>query len=614
MTRIQSLATAVAATRIDILTAFQPIVDIQTGGLLGHEALSSGVDGNGQAHSPRVLFADAKEAGSLLELERSCWTSALRNLESAGDRESAERLIFINILPEVIELSSELPSLARTMLECAGWRPQQLVIEITESTRIEDYGRFLRALELYQQQGFQFAIDDAGSGHSGLQTIAELRPRYIKVDKALIRGVAHGDCKAAIVDAFIGLAHKLNSNLIAEGVENPADLLALRRMGVQYAQGYFLGYPASTRDQPDSLALALLESAPSHSLYHPPHAPVEPERLINAGMVAQNAPCAASMDEVRAVRPLITRDREAGGIALVDDGVPVGLLMKQRLFQMLGHQYGYSLYIRRAVRDIADMNPLILPETTPIEEVSSLAMARSPEALYDDVIVTRDGTYLGLLPVHRLLDLMTSLRLESARSANPLTGLPGNLAIEREIRLRLECGQTFGLMYIDLDEFKAFNDTHGFAEGDAAIRTTARVITESAAAFGGASSFVGHIGGDDFVALVDLPQLAASAAQMIATFDQAVRELHTPEEMAAGCMWTRTRKGSLQRVGLLSITIAATRAFAGAHYAALVDAAREVKQLAKSRDRIQRPGSIFLLDRRGEEHPQHADAVGDSIH
>lgn len=614
MNRIHFLATVVGSSRIEIRTAFQPIVDIQTGGLLGHEALSSGVDGHGQAHSPRVLFADAKEAGSLLELEKSCWTSALRTLENTDDWDCAEHLIFINILPEVVELSSELPLLARALLERAGWRPQQLVIEITESTRIDDYGRFLRALERYQRQGFQFAIDDAGSGHSGLQTIAELRPRYIKVDKALIRGVAHGDCKAAIVDAFIGLAHKLNAYLIAEGVENSADLLALRRMGVQYAQGYFLGCPASNRNRPDSLALALLESAPSHSLYHPPHAPVEPERLINAGMVAQRAPCVASADEVRAVHRLVTRDSGAGGIALVDGGVPVGLLMKQRLFQMLGHQYGYSLYIRRAARDVADMNPLILPETTPIEEVSSLAMARSPEALYDDVIVTRDGTYLGLLPVYRLLDLMTSLRLESARSANPLTGLPGNLAIEREIRLRLERGLTFGLMYIDLDEFKTFNDAHGFAKGDAAIRTTARVITESAAAFGGAASFVGHIGGDDFVALVDAHQLAATAAHMIATFDQAVRELHTPEELAAGCMWTRTRQGSSQRVGLLSITIAAARAFAGAHYAGLVDAVGEVKQFAKSRDRIAQPGSIFVVNRRGDEHPQHAGAIGDSIH
>lgn len=330
-------------------------------------------------------------------------------------------------------------------------------------------------------------------------------------------------------------------------------------------------------------------------------------------MVAQRTPCVASTDEVRAVHRLITRDGGAGGIALVDDGVPVGLLMKQRLFQMLGHQYGYSLYIRRAVREVADMNPLILPDTTPIEEVSSLAMARSPEALYDDVIVTRDGMYLGLLPVHRLLDLMTSLQMESARSANPLTGLPGNLAIEREIRIRLERGLPFGLMYIDLDEFKAFNDTHGFAEGDAAIRTTARVITESAAAFGGATSFVGHIGGDDFVALVEAHQLETTAELMVAAFDQAVRALHRPEEMAAGYMRTRTRRGALRRVGLLSITVAATRAFEGAHYAALVDTVREVKQYAKSRDRIARPGSVFAMDRRSDEDVRPAAAMGRTI-
>jgi diguanylate cyclase (GGDEF)-like protein len=181
------------------------------------------------------------------------------------------------------------------------------------------------------------------------------------------------------------------------------------------------------------------------------------------------------------------------------------------------------------------------------------------------------------------------------RAQSPLTGLPGNVRIEEEIEERVRSGTPFALMYLDLDNFKAYSDRYGFVRGDETLRSTGRLIREAAEAVAGPTVFVGHIGGDDYVVVTD-PDLAEPIAEeVVRRFDDLAPSLYEPEDAARGYVEAEDRQGRAQRFPLLSISIgvATTRVRPFAHRAEAVQVATELKNFAK-----RTPGSSVAVDRR----------------
>jgi diguanylate cyclase (GGDEF)-like protein len=165
----------------------------------------------------------------------------------------------------------------------------------------------------------------------------------------------------------------------------------------------------------------------------------------------------------------------------------------------------------------------------------------------------------------------TLRRAKEMRNLSPLTGLPGNIRIQEEIERMVTSDRPFAVLYCDLDNFKAYNDSQGFVRGDRLIQTTARIIQDAVVEFASSEGFVGHVGGDDFVAVVP------------------------PEALERGYVKMEDRKGVLQEIPLVAISVGAAttlkREFA--HYGEAVAVATEMKQFAK-RD----AGSSYAIDRR----------------
>jgi len=181
------------------------------------------------------------------------------------------------------------------------------------------------------------------------------------------------------------------------------------------------------------------------------------------------------------------------------------------------------------------------------------------------------------------------------RSASPLTGLPGNVSINEEITRRIEDGEPFSMIQVDIDYFKAFNDHYGYARGDDAIKTLARILTDAATRFGGEEFFVGHIGGDDFVILTK-PELSEDIGEeAIVQFDQAVAGLYDPEDRKRGFVEVRNRLHNMEQFPLMSLTLAlvSTDRFPVSHLAQLIDIAHELKTHGKGI-----PGSVLVGERR----------------
>ena len=181
------------------------------------------------------------------------------------------------------------------------------------------------------------------------------------------------------------------------------------------------------------------------------------------------------------------------------------------------------------------------------------------------------------------------------RRVSPLTGLPGNVQIQAELKKRFLSKETFAMMYLDLDNFKAYNDVYGFLKGDEIIKFTARTILKNIHTDEYEDSFVGHVGGDDFIAIVSETDYDRICQNIIADFDHNVTKFFTDEDAEKGYIEVANRKGIIEQFPLTSISIGVVEVEKGrfANVLEIGEAGASVKHLAKT---IQ--GSTYVIDRR----------------
>jgi EAL domain-containing protein (putative c-di-GMP-specific phosphodiesterase class I)/DNA-binding response OmpR family regulator len=217
-----------------IRTVYQPIFSLSSLELFGHEALSRGPLDTA-FESPELLFSFAGENETVWELEQLCLgSSATRYQAHAGP------LLFLNVEADSITaLSSRGPESLPSLFALKD----KVVLEVTERSAIRDLPIFRDALRDLRRLGFRIAIDDAGSGYASLQSIAELRPNFLKVANTLVTGLHTDTIKRDVVEMLVNLARRIEAVCVAEGIETPQDLEECRRLGIPYGQGFYLAVP-----------------------------------------------------------------------------------------------------------------------------------------------------------------------------------------------------------------------------------------------------------------------------------------------------------------------------------------------------------------------------------
>jgi EAL domain-containing protein (putative c-di-GMP-specific phosphodiesterase class I) len=222
-----------------VTSVYQPVVDIRLRRTIGYEALTR-LAGN-TFSGPDQLFKAAYENDSIWKLERLCRTRAIQGADKFGP----DRLLFLNVEPDSFYdpvLRSEETS---RLLRESDLKASQIVLEITEHSAVHDHEAFRQMLSFFQFHGFRLAVDDVGSGYSGLQSIAELRPDFIKIDMSLIRDIHLHPIKQDLTSTIVRFSNSSGMGLIAEGVETIEELRCLYKIGVQLAQGYLFARPAA---------------------------------------------------------------------------------------------------------------------------------------------------------------------------------------------------------------------------------------------------------------------------------------------------------------------------------------------------------------------------------
>jgi EAL domain-containing protein (putative c-di-GMP-specific phosphodiesterase class I) len=221
----------------DLWTAFQPIIEMDSGNVMGFEALARGPRGT-ELEYPAALFGLASRFGLGDELERAARRQSFIDWQAFG----APARLFINTVPATVRDTS---FLGRGVLDYLGptLSPRFVTLEITEGQVIANINLYREAMHSFTELGFSFAIDDLGAGYSGLETLATLGASYLKIDMGLVRDVHQKRVNQQVVKAILELGSGVGATVIAEGIETKEEAETLRGIGLRYAQGYLFGRP-----------------------------------------------------------------------------------------------------------------------------------------------------------------------------------------------------------------------------------------------------------------------------------------------------------------------------------------------------------------------------------
>jgi EAL domain-containing protein (putative c-di-GMP-specific phosphodiesterase class I)/GGDEF domain-containing protein len=557
-------------------SVFQAIVDLDNGQVHGYEALIRGPE-DSPLHLPDALFAAAQTTDRLAELEIAACSTHLQRFARAG----CHARLFLNLSPSLVEsgrMTNEV--LARLALD-AGLSPRKIVIELTEDRRVEDYANLRWAIEGFHRSGFDMAIDDLGSGYSGLRQWSELKPGYVKIDRHFVCGADEDANKRQFIHAIVEIGRTLGALVIAEGVETQEEFEVVRALGVPYGQGFWFGRPA--RQPPAIQARAQLGGLRRRAQFSTTQTIGSILRQgtgIDVGTLVEEA--ADHFQTQEGLRCLV----------VTRDGLPRGVLTRHKIMSLYASRYGRDLFGRRPVSAVMSEEFVQVPVGATLDQISERITRDYDELPEQDLVVTDEHSrFVGTASFLQLLKAITTLQVRSARYANPLTQLPGSVPINERIDHLLLRGESFCVAYADLDNFKPFNDVYGYAMGDDVIRLVAQLLTDEA--FPG--DLVGHVGGDDFILVMLAEDWESRCRRILARFEEEVPRFYRPEDRAAGGVHSHDRQGNLEFFPFLSLSIGATRVrpYAYGSHQEVASVASEVKHLAK-----RKAGNSLFIDRR----------------
>lgn len=532
----QDLIRIIATNQLN--PVFQPIVDLKQVAMFGYEALIRG-PADSALHSPLALFETASRHGLMAALEYACREVSCTRFAHFG----IDGKLFLNVSPMSLVEQGYREGMTHAILAHLGLPADRIVIELSEHYPFEDYDVMRCATTHFREMGFEIAIDDLGAGYAGLRAWSELRPDYVKIDRHFIEHIDEDPVKREFVRSIQEIAQELGCRVVAEGIETAAELAAVQALGIRFGQGYYLGRPQS-RPANHCAVLDKLHSVSPLTRQLPRHSHTVRE-------LAHSVPSISPETSLDTVIDLFHHNRQWLCLPIVEAEKPQGLVQRADLLELYTARYSRELHGKKPVRLFMDHQPVIVPESTPLEEVSRL-LTDSNDRLSQDFIITRNGGYYGIGKTSALLRRITDQQIRSARYANPLTMLPGNVPIHEILDERLAVSDPFWVAYCDLNHFKAYNDYYGYSRGDEVIVCLAQTL---AAAVDPGSDFVGHIGGDDFVVVFRSQDWEQRCNLLLELFAQYIRRLYEPRDLEHGGIRTRSRSGETQFFEVVSLAI-----------------------------------------------------------
>ncbi|MGB7484401.1 GGDEF domain-containing protein [Castellaniella ginsengisoli] len=579
--------------RAELSAVFQPILWMHDDMLLGYEGLIRGPQGS-PLRTPDRLFEAARARSLDIQVEHRACQVVIQRFAALN----LPGRLFLNVSPMALLHAADGALDLIALLAEAGLNPDRLVIEITEQDQGGFWADLLPAVTRLRAKGVQFAIDDLGSGFSNLGRWLDLRPEFIKTDKMFTAGIQDDLLRQQILRSICDIAIIAGAVVVAEGVETLDELACVADLGVACAQGYYIERPVA---QPYRTHWSELSARLAERRLADTQEGLEPGGACDgtegrALRLLRRTPCVAPTVSNEAVFELFRQHPELHTIPVVDDDVPVGALTRSNLIERFSLPYQRELYGAKPCRLFMNAAPLIIDMHTPLMTLSRWLAESEGHGLVHDFIITGQGRYLGIGTSQDLLQALNLLQQRAAQHANPLTQLPGNVPIDRQVKRFLADGQPFAVCYADLDDFKPFNDAFGYRRGDDVIRLLGRTLSAYTVT---GQDFLGHIGGDDFILLFRSRDWRERCRRILDDFSKGMIQLLAEQGQAAdGCYEAQDRRGERRRYDLPTLSLGAVQVEPGVYpsHHQIAQAASEAKAQAKKQ-----AGPCLYVERRQPE-------------
>jgi len=558
-------------------TLYQPIISLRDASILGFEALTRGPS-DSLLYSPLKLFEYAEKYDKLWDLEYLCRKTIIKNSKTLDDKYK----LFLNVSPDIINDTRFIKGFTKKYLIENETSPEKIVFEITENTAIDNMAEFKNTIENYRVQNYEIAIDDAGAGYSGLNLISDINPNYIKLDMQLIRDIDKDFIKQSLIKSMVEYATLTNTDIIAEGIETRNELDKLIELGINYGQGFYIQKPLSSiLELRNSLVEEIKDANRKNN--HLSEKKISNLRVSN---ITSNEKTLNSNISISQVFEILKKDKYLDGLCVTDEEKVLGVVTRNDFFKKLSGQFGYNLFSKKPITSLMNKSYLEVDSFENIDIVAKKALSRPPDKVYDFIVVTETGKYSGIITVKDLLEKTIEIEINNAKHINPLSNLPGNVLIEKNIEIAIKSNLHKIILYLDIDNFKAYNDVYGFENGDRFIKELSKILKSNTPE----NEFLGHIGGDDFLAIIDKKEAISYCKKIIKEFDNSINKFYNPTDYEKGYIEAKNRSGIKEVFPLLSISIVGLHS---TNYTNIEDFSKDISKLKKDCKQIFGSNSII---------------------
>jgi GGDEF domain-containing protein/EAL domain-containing protein (putative c-di-GMP-specific phosphodiesterase class I) len=576
--------------------AFRPIADFASCEIFGYVAAVRGPVGTTYG-SFGQLARIARTVGRLGEFTEAAVATTVRSFVD----NSANGLIFVTLPAGIVSTGSPgLPEKLYRRVDALDFHSGRIVMLIPDlhGDELAAGPEFIMGL---RRRGFLLGARGFCCAAVDRRLWTTMVPDFMLVEEHQIEGLDFATVPHTALFEQLRSRDGSGIRIVADGIRCSNDFNVVRQLGISYGAGDFIGRPnpVPARAMPAASHKTIAAGCACNEA-----TPSAPRGILDR-LLTKSVPVAPAT-HAEEVFMLFEHNVDLRAVAVVEDGVPRGLISRYEMVDNMARPFRHELYGRKPCTRFMDTQPLVVDVAVSLQELSEIVVTADPRHLISGFIITDRGRYLGMGSVQDLVREVTAMQMEAAMYANPLTQLPGNVPINQHIDNLLAAQTACCIAYCDLDHFKPFNDVYGYAKGDEVIQLTARVLSGACDAD---LDFVGHIGGDDFVMILRSHDWQARCQAALDAFGAEVASFFSHDDIERGGYVTENRKGELEFHRLTSLSIGAVEAQPGTfqNHLQVSKVAAEVKKQAKGI-----PGNSLFVNHRAyasETPVQPADAA-----
>lgn len=483
----------------DITFAFQPIIDLRSKRIFGFEALLRNYNKMGYKKIYE-LFDEAYENQNLYAFDLLLREKLLSLFIQLP--EFRKLRLFYNIDNRILEMPNFESGNTIKLLKKYNLNNSSFVFEVSERFPFQSYETLSKIILNYKKQGFKIAIDDFGVGYSSLQLIYSSDFDILKLDKFFITNLNYDLRKRLFVEQIVKMTHLLGGIIVAEGIETYEELITCLELDIDLAQGYYISEPFFVDQYKEKLP-KIKEVLYSLDFYQS-YTRVKNDTIIENLNIEYVPPVEITFNVEQMIDHLKKNPNYIAFPVINQFGEPIGILNESNIKKNLLNLYSRELWKYKDFFEFFERHlekAIILESNTNVNDFLEILSKNENIGVksLQEVIIIEQGKYKGIIFPDEILKYLFQQKIITAKDQNPLTDLPGNQSISNYLRKISNLLGTTSIIYFDIKDFKPFNDTFGFEEGDKIILYIGNYLKKFTV-FN--NYFIGHIGGDDFIVII----------------------------------------------------------------------------------------------------------------